>query len=190
MRQSRLHTLSRHPTNSFVPRRFSSYAACGFLLEDEMMSIHINTPKGADAAVALVNHCLRTANAKGLHADVLLSVGTSLAAELASQAPEARTAIALHLRNVADKIDGGHSINQSSLSSAIEAIMNVIIGLGINIAANFVILPLVGLDITLSQNLFIGVLYTVVSLVRSYAIRRWFNARLHAAAKRMAGERG
>ena len=71
------------------------------------MSIHINTPKGADSATALVNHCLRTANAKGLHADVLLSVGTSLAAELASQAPEARTAIALHLRNVADKIDGG-----------------------------------------------------------------------------------
>lgn len=81
-------------------------------------------------------------------------------------------------------------MNQSRLSSAIEAIMNVIIGLGINIAANFVILPLVGFDITLSQNLLIGVLYTVVSLVRSYAIRRWFNARLHAAAKRMAGARG
>lgn len=79
-------------------------------------------------------------------------------------------------------------MNQSRLSSAIEAVMNVIIGFGINMAANFVILPLVGFHITLGQNLFIGVLYTLVSLVRSYAIRRWFNARLHAAAKRMARE--
>ncbi len=79
-------------------------------------------------------------------------------------------------------------MNQSRLSSAIEAVMNVIIGFGINMAANFVILPLVGFHITLGQNLFIGVLYTFVSLVRSYAIRRWFNAYLQRAAKRMAGE--
>ena len=80
-------------------------------------------------------------------------------------------------------------MNQTRLSSAYEAAMNVAIGFAINMLANFAILPLVGFDITLGQNLFIGVLYTAVSLVRSYAIRRWFNARLQRAARRLAGER-
>jgi hypothetical protein len=78
-------------------------------------------------------------------------------------------------------------MNQSRLSSLIEAVFNVVIGLAINMAANALILPLIGFHITLSQNLFIGVLYTVISIARSYCIRRWFNARLQAAAKRMAG---
>jgi hypothetical protein len=32
----------------------------------------------------------------------------------------------------------------------------------------------------------IGAWFTVISLVRSYIIRRWFNARLHSAAQAMA----
>lgn len=71
------------------------------------MSIHINTPKGADAAQKLIDHCINEANAQGLHGDVLLSIGTSLAHALAAHEPGARPAIALHLRNTADKIDGG-----------------------------------------------------------------------------------
>jgi len=77
-------------------------------------------------------------------------------------------------------------MNQSRLSSLYEAILNIVVGFVINFAANFLILPLVGFHITASQNLFIGVLYTVVSLVRQYTIRRWFNARLHAAAEKLA----
>lgn len=78
-------------------------------------------------------------------------------------------------------------MNQTRLGSLIEAGINVLIGFAINMAANFVILPLVGFEITLAQNLFIGVLYTLVSVARSYIVRRWFNARLHRAAVRMAG---
>jgi hypothetical protein len=78
-------------------------------------------------------------------------------------------------------------MNQTRLGSLIEAGINVVIGFVINMAANFVILPLVGFEITLSQNLFIGVLYTLVSVARSYVVRRWFNARLRAASMRMAG---
>lgn len=78
-------------------------------------------------------------------------------------------------------------MNQTRLGSLIEACINVAIGFAINMAANFVILPLIGFQITLQQNLFIGVLYTLVSVCRSYVIRRWFNARLHAAAQRLAG---
>ena len=78
-------------------------------------------------------------------------------------------------------------MNQTRLGSLIEAGINVLIGFVINMAANFVILPLVGFEITLAQNLFIGVLYTLVSVARSYIVRRWFNARLRAASLRMAG---
>ena len=78
-------------------------------------------------------------------------------------------------------------MDQTRLGSLIEAGINVLIGFAINMAANFVILPLVGFEITLQQNLFIGVLYTLVSVARSYIVRRWFNARLRAASLRMAG---
>ena len=78
-------------------------------------------------------------------------------------------------------------MNQTRVGSLIEAGINVVIGFVINMAANFVILPLVGFEITLQQNLCIGVLYTLVSVARSYVVRRWFNARLHRAALRMAG---
>lgn len=78
-------------------------------------------------------------------------------------------------------------MDQTRVGSLIEAGINVLIGFVINMAANFVILPLVGFEITLQQNLFIGVLYTLVSVARSYIVRRWFNARLRAASLRMAG---
>lgn len=77
-------------------------------------------------------------------------------------------------------------MTQTRLGSLYEALMNVAIGFAINFVANLVILPLVGFYISVGQNLFIGVLYTVVSVARSYVIRRWFNARLHAMAERLA----
>lgn len=83
-------------------------------------------------------------------------------------------------------------MTQTKLSSLYEALINVVIGFTINYLANFVILPLYGFHITASQNLSMGLLYTGISIARSYVIRRWFNARLHAAAQRLAtltGER-
>jgi hypothetical protein len=77
-------------------------------------------------------------------------------------------------------------MNQTRLGSFIEAWINVAIGFAINFVANLVILPLIGFHISVGQNLFIGVLYTVISVARSYVIRRWFNARLHQAAQRLA----
>lgn len=77
-------------------------------------------------------------------------------------------------------------MNQSRLGSLIEACINVQIGFTINFFANILNLPLIGFHITVGQNLFIGVLYTVISVARSYVIRRWFNSRLHAAAQALA----
>ena len=79
-------------------------------------------------------------------------------------------------------------MNQTKLGSFIEAWVNVFIGFWINFAANLVILPLFGFEgLTLATNFYIGLAYTVVSVARSYVIRRWFNARLHSAAERLAG---
>ncbi|MDD5030375.1 MAG: hypothetical protein PHH58_12870 [Rhodoferax sp.] len=77
-------------------------------------------------------------------------------------------------------------MNQTRLGSFIEAWINVAIGFTINFVANLVILPLIGFHISVGQNLFIGVLYTLISVARSYVIRRWFNARLHQAAQHLA----
>jgi hypothetical protein len=80
-------------------------------------------------------------------------------------------------------------MSQSRLGSFIEALINVLIGFGINFIANLLIFPLFGFHITLSENLVMGLLYTGISVARSYCIRRWFNARIKRAAERMAGEK-
>lgn len=79
-------------------------------------------------------------------------------------------------------------MTQTRLGSLIEALFNIAIGFFINFWANMAILPLFGFTtLTLETNLYIGLAFTVVSVIRQYVIRRWFNARLHAAAMRLAG---
>jgi hypothetical protein len=77
-------------------------------------------------------------------------------------------------------------MTQTKLGSLIEALFNVVIGYTINFAANFLILPLVGFHISASQSLAIGIPFTVISVARSYVVRRWFNAYLHRAATRLS----
>lgn len=67
---------------------------------------------------------------------------------------------------------------QSRIDSLMESVVNIAIGLIISTIANWLILPAVlGVSMTLSQNLLIGSAFTIISLVRSYAIRRAFNGR-------------
>lgn len=77
-------------------------------------------------------------------------------------------------------------MNQTRIGSLIEAIINVCIGFAINFTANMFIFPLFGFHITASANLVLGLIYTVISVVRSYCIRRWFNARLQQMAQAAA----
>jgi hypothetical protein len=79
-------------------------------------------------------------------------------------------------------------MSQTRLGSFIEACINVLIGFWINFAANLLILPLIGFHITVSQNFFIGFLYTLISIARSYVIRRWFNRMIVRAAQKLAHE--
>ena len=77
-------------------------------------------------------------------------------------------------------------MRQTKLGSFYEALINVAIGFGINYCANLVILPLFGFHVSLVDNFYIGLLYTVVSVVRSYVVRRWFDRRIHEAAQKLA----
>lgn len=82
-------------------------------------------------------------------------------------------------------------MNQTRIGSLIESGINILIGFWINFFANLLILPLFGFtQLTLGTNFMIGIAYTLVSVARSYAVRRWFNARLHAASLRMAAQMG
>jgi hypothetical protein len=76
-------------------------------------------------------------------------------------------------------------MQQTKLGSFYEACINVVIGFVINFIANLVILPLFGFHITLVDNFYIGLLYTIVSVARSYVVRRWFNRKIHEAAMRL-----
>jgi CO/xanthine dehydrogenase FAD-binding subunit len=67
-------------------------------------------------------------------------------------------------------------VSQSRRASALEAIVNVLIGYWVAIAAQAVIFPLFGFHASTGQHLAIGGLFTVVSLLRSYLLRRAFNA--------------
>ena len=66
-------------------------------------------------------------------------------------------------------------MSQTRTGSLVEAIGNVVIGFGINFAANLYVLPLVGFQVTPSTAFEIGMIFTVISVVRSYVLRRVFN---------------
>lgn len=75
-------------------------------------------------------------------------------------------------------------MSQTRLGSWLEAWANIAVGFAINWCANMLVLPLFGFHVTGPQAFGIGVIFTVISLVRSYVLRRVFNRikRLHHAA--------
>jgi len=77
---------------------------------------------------------------------------------------------------------------QTRLSSFYESLINTLIGYSVALASQLLIFPMVGIHIPLTTNMWIGLWFTVISLIRSYVIRRWFNARIHKAAEQLAHE--
>lgn len=64
---------------------------------------------------------------------------------------------------------------QSKRHSFYEAVVNVLVGYAIAVATQVLVFPLFGIHIPLEHDLLIGLIFTVVSLLRSYALRRAFN---------------
>lgn len=64
---------------------------------------------------------------------------------------------------------------QSRRASFVEACLNVAVGYGVALASQLVILPMYGVHLSLADNAAIGLWFTLVSIGRSYVLRRWFN---------------
>lgn len=71
---------------------------------------------------------------------------------------------------------------QSRRMSLFEAITNVVVGYSLAVATQFAVFPLFGLEVTLAQNLLMGSLFTGISVVRSYALRRVLTPSAYANA--------
>ena len=67
-------------------------------------------------------------------------------------------------------------MKQSRLMSLVESLANVLVGYGVAVATQMAVFPLFGLAVTVTENLLIGLIFTFVSIVRSYALRRGFEA--------------
>lgn len=65
---------------------------------------------------------------------------------------------------------------QSRLYSFIESLTNVAIGYLVALASQIVVFPLFGIHIPLKDNIMIGGVFTVISIIRSYVVRRLFNS--------------
>lgn len=70
-------------------------------------------------------------------------------------------------------------MNQTRVESLIESTVNIIIGYLVALGSQLIIFPVMGIYVTLQTNLIIGFWFTLISLTRSYIIRRWFNAGLY-----------
>ena len=58
--------------------------------------------------------------------------------------------------------------------SLVEAVANVAVGYAVALAMQLLVFPIFGLSTTLAANMMIGAIFTVVSLARSYMLRRLF----------------
>ncbi|WP_424931909.1 DUF7220 family protein [Amaricoccus macauensis] len=67
-------------------------------------------------------------------------------------------------------------MKQSRLMSLVESVANVTVGYGVAVFTQILIFPIFGLHTTLAQNLKMGAMFTVVSIVRAFALRRLFEA--------------
>lgn len=67
-------------------------------------------------------------------------------------------------------------MKQSRVMSLAEAIANVGIGYGVAVATQILVLPWFGVNMSLAQNLKLAIAFTLISLARSFALRRLFEA--------------
>ena len=66
---------------------------------------------------------------------------------------------------------------QTKRQSLIETLTNVGIGWFISFIANMSVLPLFGYNINLTDGVLISIIFTIISIVRGYVVRRWFNSK-------------
>lgn len=76
-------------------------------------------------------------------------------------------------------------MSQSKAMSFVEAITNTLVGLALAFAVNAALMHWTGVTATAMQNFLIVAGHTVVSVLRSYVIRRMFNGGWRATLDRV-----
>ena len=66
---------------------------------------------------------------------------------------------------------------QSKKESFIETLTSVFAGWLIGVILNMLVLPLFDYNITVIDSLWVSLIFTVVSVIRGYVIRRFFNSK-------------
>jgi len=74
---------------------------------------------------------------------------------------------------------------QTKLQSLTESITNILIGYLIALMSQLLIFPMFDIILPLSDNLLIGLYFTMISLIRSYILRRYFNKRAKNETKNL-----
>jgi len=64
---------------------------------------------------------------------------------------------------------------QTKRRSLVEVMINTTVGYLFALAGQLIVFPLYGIHVHLSDNLGIGLFFTVISIIRSFIIRRCFN---------------
>lgn len=65
-------------------------------------------------------------------------------------------------------------MKQTKRASFIEALLNVAIGYGVALASQIIVFPWFGIHIGIPENIVIGLVFTGISIVRSFDVRRLF----------------
>ena len=66
-------------------------------------------------------------------------------------------------------------MGQSKKMSLVETILNTVIGYIIALGTQMLVFPMFGIHVSHSDNILMSIIFTVVSIVRSYSLRRIFN---------------
>jgi len=66
-------------------------------------------------------------------------------------------------------------LRQTRTQSLREAGVNTATAAGINLGASVVVYPLFGAHFSMAQNVGLVAVFTVISVLRNYVVRRWFN---------------
>jgi len=64
---------------------------------------------------------------------------------------------------------------QSKKFSFIESLSNVAIGYFVSLLSQILVFPIFDIHVDLKTNIYIGLFFTVISIIRSYILRRVFN---------------
>lgn len=80
-------------------------------------------------------------------------------------------------------------MSQTKVGSLIESLINVMIGYIVALASQLVIFPFFNIHLNFGENMAIGAWFTIISIVRSYIIRRWFNSKIKLLAFTIGGEK-